>query len=133
MTRAALLSASAVATVLGLVWVATRTGVLIGNATTSVPRGLYITSAPETASYVTFCLGERHRNAHYYAWFCSPDDPDGIRVLKRVQSRAVGGAVLVEGDTEHALDSRMLGPIMPSEITGWWRPLIQIEGARDDL
>ena len=133
MTRAAVLSSCAIATVLGLVWVAAGIGLLIGNATTSVPRGLYVASALETASYVTFCLGDRHRNAPYYEWFCSRDHPDGIGILKRVQSRAADGIVLVAGDTHRALDSRILGPILPGEITGWWRPLIQIKGTRDDL
>ena len=58
--------------------------------------------------------------------FCSPDDPGGVRILKRIATRHEDGALIVEGDTPRALDSRWLGPVQYSEVRGWWAPLVQI-------
>jgi len=115
------------ATLLGMVAAANGTGWIIGNATASARPGLYLRSAPDTATHVTFCLGERHRHALWYDRLCSPDLPDGPRVLKRVAS-VHGDLVMVEGDGQRALDSRFLGPIRLNEIRGWWVPIIQTGG-----
>lgn len=120
----ALLAAASGVALLAAMGFAASTGLILGNATTSVPRGLYRKADPALATYVTFCLGERHAAAAWYGRFCSPDDPDGIRVLKRVGERR-GDMVIVEGDGPRALDSRVLGPVGLDEVRGWWRPLLQ--------
>ncbi len=122
----------AAALVLGGLWAAAATGLLLGNATPSVPRGLYLRAGPETGGYVTFCLGTRHRGAVWYGDHCSPDRPDGPLILKRVAARLPEGAVTVEGDTPRALDSRHLGPIPPERIRGWWRPVMVTGSDRPD-
>ena len=101
-----------------------RAGFLIGNASPSVPRGLYLRAEPDHASYVTFCLGTRHRGVWTYPDLCSPDTPDARRILKRVAMRHENGCLTVTGDTHRALDSTFLGPIRPGEIRGWWVPWI---------
>ena len=122
------LTAAAIATALGLLLIAgaNAAGLIIGNATTSVPRGIYRVAAPERATHVTFCLGARHREAAWYPLFCSPDNPGGTRILKRIAARHPEGHLTVEGDTPRALDSRWLGPVRTDEVRGWWRPLVQI-------
>lgn len=94
----------------------------------SVPRGLYVRAGPDTATYATFCLGRRHGAAEWYRHYCSPDNPDGLRILKRIGERRERH-IMVEGDGPRALDSRVLGPVRMDEVRGWWRPLIQA-GAR---
>lgn len=125
--RPALLGAVIAALLLSGIGLAASAGLILGNVTTSVPRGLYLRSAPDRATYVTFCLGERHRQGEWYRHMCSPDDPEGVRILKRIAERR-DGHVLVEGEGPRALDSRVLGPVRLDEVRGWWRPLIP-EGA----
>ena len=115
-----------VAALLIAVGLANTAGLVIGNSTTSVPRGIYYAAAPARANYVSFCLGRQHRHADYYAYFCSPDHPDGIRILKRIVRHMPDGSLVVQGDSPRALDSRYLGPVHHDQIRGWWRPLIQI-------
>ena len=121
--RRALFGAAIAAVLLSGVGLAAHAGLILGNVTTSVPRGFYLRAGPERATYVTFCLGARHRGAEWYPYICSPDDPDGVPILKRVRERR-GDSVIVEGDEPRALDSRILGPVRLDEIRGWWRPLI---------
>ncbi|MYG25630.1 MAG: hypothetical protein F4213_06350 [Boseongicola sp. SB0677_bin_26] len=121
--RPALLAAAVAVVLLSAMGLAASAGLILGNATTSVPRGFYLKSGQERATYVTFCLGARHRGPEWYPCICSPDDPDGVRILKRVRERR-GDAVIVEGDGPRALDSRILGPVRLDEIRGWWRPLV---------
>lgn len=105
---------------------ANHLGLVIGNPTNSVPPGLYRIAAPDRAGYVTFCLGTRHRGDPFYPLYCSPDDPGGIRILKRITTRHEDGSLTVSGDTPDALDSRLLGPVRSDDIRGWWTPLIRI-------
>lgn len=121
----ALLGAASVAMALSAIGVAASSGLLLANATTSVPRGLYRKADPAAATYVTFCLGERHRTAAWYGHLCSPDDPEGVPVLKRV-AEVREGHVIVEGDGRDALDSRILGPVRLEEVRGWWVPVLQL-------
>ena len=121
--RPALFGAAVAVALLSGIGLAASAGLILGNATTSVPRGFYLKADPERAAYVTFCLGARHRGAEWYPYICSPDDPDGVRILKRVRERR-GDAVIVEGDGPRAFDSRILGPVRHDELRGWWRPLI---------
>jgi len=100
-------------------------GLIVGNPTHSVPRGLYRIATPDKADHVTFCLGTRHRGAPFYPLYCSPDAPGYIRILKRIAERHPDGSLTVEGDTPDALDSRFLGRIHQADIRGWWRPLMQ--------
>ena len=104
-----------------------KAGLLIGNATPSVPRGLYVRSAPDTAPYVTFCLAARHRALPVWSTLCSTEHPDGIRIIKRIALRHADGSLTVAGDTPRALDSRLLGDIDPADVRGWWRPLFLID------
>ncbi len=115
-----------VAAILIAIGIANTAGLVIGNATTSVPRGIYYAAASEHATYVSFCLGRQHRHADYYTSFCAPDRPGGIRILKRIAERTPDGSLIVQGDSPRALDSRYLGPVHHDQIRGWWRPLIQI-------
>ena len=96
---------------------ANAAGLIIGNPTTSVPRGLYYAASPARAEYATFCLARRHRQAVYYPLFCSPDHPDGLRILKRIAARAPDGHLIVRGDSPRALDSRILGAVHKSPDT----------------
>ena len=121
--RPVLLAAAFAVALLAAIGLAAASGLIMGNATTSVPRGLFVKAEPDRAAYVTFCLGARHRGGEWYRHLCSPDDPDGVRILKRVRQRR-GDAVIVEGDGPRALDSRILGPVRLDEIRGWWRPLV---------
>ena len=121
------LAASAtLAAFIAAVGIAAWSGLVTGNATGSVPRGLYIRSTENAASHVSFCLSREHRAAPWYPRFCSPDNPDGIRLLKRIAGRREDGNLIVEGDTPRSLDSRRLGPVDISGVRGWWRPLAVI-------
>ncbi len=110
---------------LAAIGLAASAGLILGNATPSVPRGLYLKADPADATYVTFCLGRRDGAAEWYGHFCSPANPAGVRILKRIAERPIGN-VMVAGDLPLALDSRVLGPVRLNEIRGWWRPVIQI-------
>ena len=121
----ALLGAASVVMALSAIGVAASSGLLLANATTSVPRGLYRKADPADATYVTFCLGARHRRAAWYGRLCSPDDPEGVPVLKRV-AEVRERHVIVEGDGLDALDSRILGPVRLEEVRGWWVPVVQL-------
>lgn len=59
-----------------------HTGFVIGNATPSVPRGLYLRADPDHASYVTFCLGTRHWGIWTYPDLCSPGTPKNKKTLQ---------------------------------------------------
>lgn len=131
MPRAAMLAIAGAIVLLSTIGLAASAGLILGNVTTSVPRGLYVRAGPDRATYVTFCLGERHRPGEWYHHFCSPDDPDGVRILKRVVER-LGDAVIVEGDAPRALDSRVLGPVRLTEVRGWWIPVLQTRAAGHD-
>ena len=123
--RPALVAIGVAVAVLSAAGLAATSELILANATTSVPRGLYRRAAPETATYVSFCLGARHAAGEWYRHFCSPDDPDGVRILKRVGEKLDGG-IMVEGDGARPLDSHVLGPVRHDEIRGWWRPVIQV-------
>ena len=102
-------------------------GMVLGNASPSVPRGLYVRAMPETATYVTFCLGTRHTPLPFSPRFCAPGAPAARQIIKRIAERRADGTLIVEGDTPASLDSRILGPIAPEDIRGWWRPLFVID------
>ncbi len=122
-----LLFGTPVMALLLLVWAVSAAGLVLGNATTSVPRGLYLRANAQTATYVTFCLDTRHRQAPWYPHLCSPDAPDGLRILKRIAERRPDGSLIVKGDTPGALDSRVLGPVRRGDVRGWWMPLLRID------
>ena len=130
MSRPLLFGAACLSALLAAIWMAAWSGLILGNATTSVPRGLYRKAAPDAATYVTFCLGERHRPGAWYRHFCSPDRPDGVPILKRVGEWR-GNRIIVEGDGPRALDSSVLGPVRVDEIRGWWSPAIQFGAKRN--
>ncbi|WP_170565644.1 hypothetical protein [Ruegeria atlantica] len=130
LTRRTLLITALVTGLLLGAGAANHTGFVIGNATPSVPRGLYLKARPDHASYVSFCLGVRHRGIPTYPDLCSPDTPDAPAILKRIAARHQNGSLTVEGDTRRALDSRFLGPVRPQEIRGWWAPWLTERPAR---
>lgn len=94
------------------------------NATNSVPVGIYLKASPERARYVTFCLKSEHVLFNFYERFCSPDHPEGPKIIKRVFHRWQDGGVTVEGDTFNAIDTRLIGKVYPSQVRGYWRPLL---------
>lgn len=128
--RPALAAAGGTVGVLAAIGLAASARLILGNATPSVPRGLYPKADPADVTHVTFCLGRRHGAAEWYGHFCSPDSPAGVRILKRIAERG-DGHVIVAGDMPRALDSRVLGPIRLHEIRGWWRPAIQVGASRN--
>jgi len=120
-------AALAITAMLMSISAANRAGLVIGNPTPSVPRGLYYAVTPERAGYVSFCLDHRHRDRAYYGRFCSSEQQNGFRILKRIAERRPDGSLIVRGDSPKALDSRLLGPVQPGQIRAWWRPLILID------
>jgi len=106
-----------------LVGYSVETGLLLGNLSPSVARGLYVHAAPHHATHVSFCLDRRHRTLAARTPFCHPDTPGGTRILKRIAERLPNGDLIVRGITETALDSRLLGAVQPAQVKGWWRPL----------
>lgn len=102
---------------------AVRQGWIIGNPSPSVARGLYVRAAPEAATHVSFCLGERRLPLP----LCANHAPDAPRILKRIKARHPDGSLSVQGDTPRALDSRLIGPVAADDIRGWWRPLLLID------
>ena len=120
-------AALAITAMLVSVSAANRAGLVIGNPTPSVPRGLYYAASPEEAEYVSFCLDQRHRERDYFGRFCSSEHQSGFRILKRIAERRPDGSLIVRGDSHRALDSRLLGPVKPQQIRAWWRPLIIID------
>ena len=98
--------------------------VLTFNRTDSVPIGLYRAVPKDKATYVSFCLRSEHRVFRFYEQYCSPDNLEGTRVLKRVRKAHANGDMIVEGDVYNAIDSRVLGPITPAQQRGYWRALL---------
>lgn len=98
--------------------------VLTLNRTSSVPIGLYRAVPKEKASYVSFCLRSEHRVFRFYEQYCSPDNPEGTRILKRLRKAYANGDMMVEGDVFNALDSRLLGSVTPKQQRGYWRALL---------
>lgn len=111
--------------------IAVERGIVIGNASPSVPRGLYTRAEPEVATYVTFCLGNGNALSALSSRFCTAGSPDGVRILKRIAGRRPDGRLVVAGDTPLSLDSRFLGPVAPEDIRGWWQPLLLIDPEPD--
>ena len=105
-----------------IIGAANHGGLIIGNISPSVPRGLYLKSSPDRASHVTFCLNSDHRGILTYPLLCSPDTPAAPQVLKRIATRHADGSLTVQGDTPRSLDSRHLGAIRPEDIRNWWTP-----------
>jgi type IV secretory pathway protease TraF len=103
------------------------------NFTNSVERGIYKRIEERDVElrvfyndpvYVSFCLPIELRDASFYERFCSPDNPNDTRILKRLAAKNAGeaGGWVVRGDTEGSLDSRVLGPIQDNQVSGFWRP-----------
>ena len=108
--RPALVVAGSVVALLAAIGLAASAGLILGNATPSVPRGLYLKADPADATYVTFCLGRRHGAAEWYGHFCSPDNPAGVPILKRIAER---------GDVQcHRRGRRAARPGQPRPGTG---------------
>lgn len=100
---------------------ALRAGLITGNVSLSAPAGLYIHTAPTSAEYVTFCLADRHVTRGFYNRFCSPDAPEKIKILKRITARQSDGTLIVQGSVPGSIDSKLIGPVRPSQVRGYWR------------
>ena len=92
------------------------------NTGSSVPVGFYITVDPADAEYVTFCLPPLPHGIRFNPALCSPANPTGRPVIKRVV-RVMDGAVHVRGDIPSALDSDLFGALDSTLVQGWWRPV----------
>ena len=94
------------------------------NTGGSVPIGFYIAAEPADAAdaeYVSFCLPPLHHGIRFDPVLCSPANPNGRPVLKRV-TRVMDGAVHVRGDTPSALDSDLFGALDITLVRVWSRP-----------
>ena len=92
------------------------------NTGGSVPVGFYIAVDPSDAEYVTFCLPPLPLGVRFDPALCSPVNPNGRPVIKRV-ARVMDGAVYVRGDIPFALDSDQFGALDMTLVRGWWRPV----------
>ena len=62
------------------------------NTGVSVPVGFYIAVDPSDAEYVTFCLPPLPNGVRFDPVLCSPANPNGRPVIKRV-ARVMDGTV----------------------------------------
>ena len=90
------------------------------NTGGSVPVGFYIAADPSDAEYVTFCLPPIPQGIRFDPALCSPANPNGRLVIKRV-ARMNDGAVYVRGDLPFALDSDLFGALDSTLVRGWWQ------------
>ena len=97
--RGFLLGAMLLSVPLLIIEAANHAGFVIGNASPSVPRGLYLKGSPDRASHVTFCLNTPHRGILADPDLCSPDTADAPQILKRIATRDADGSLTVQGDT----------------------------------
>ena len=121
-SRRALRIAALLSAPLLILGAANHAGLVIGNISPSVPRGLYLKASPDRATHLTFCLNSDHRSILTYSVLCSPDTPDAPQILKRITTRHADGSLTVQGDTPLSLDSRYLGTIRPEDVRNWWTP-----------
>ena len=91
------------------------------NTGGSVPVGFYIAVDPSDAGFVTFCLPPLPPGIRFDPALCSPANPNGRPVIKRV-ARVKDGSVRVRGDIPFALDSELFGALDLTLVRGWWRP-----------
>ncbi|MCI5040743.1 hypothetical protein WG622_17220 [Cognatishimia sp. D5M38] len=103
------------------------------NFTNSVPLGVYKRLGESDAKlgklasadvYVTFCLPQELQSASFFERFCSPSAPSKKRIIKRLVAEQTTGGLVVQGDTETSLDSRVLGPIEIDQVDAFWRPFL---------
>ncbi len=106
---------------LGLVWLTAWTDQLTGNLSPSAPKGFHVQADPETARYVTFCLRRDQSGLPFYPRFCSPDNPDGQHIIKRITIRHEDGSLSVKGLVPRSIFSAVLGRIRPRQVRGYWR------------
>ena len=93
------------------------------NTGGSVPVGFYIAVDPADAEYVTFCLPLLPRGVRFDPVLCSPANPYGRPVIKRL-TRVMDEMVYVRGDIPFALDSDLFGALDSTLVRGWWRPVL---------
>ncbi|WP_298937199.1 hypothetical protein [uncultured Ruegeria sp.] len=106
---------------LGVLWLTVLAGQLTGNLSPSAPVGLYLRAEREKAAYVTFCLRADHSSLPFYPRLCSPDSPDGQRIIKQITNRHEDGSLTVTGKVPGSIDSSLLGRIHPDQVRGYWR------------
>jgi type IV secretory pathway protease TraF len=94
------------------------------NTTRSVPIGIYRIVPLAEADFVRFCLARGAAHHAFYIRYCSPDNPDGPRILKRIHGFQRNGDMLVRGDHPRAIDSKIIGPVTLDQQRDYWRALI---------
>ena len=98
---------------------------LVLNTGSSVPVGVYIAADPADAEYVTFCLPPLPHGVRFDPALCSPVNPNGRPVIKRVTG-VMDGALHVRGDIPSALDSDLFGAPRFNPGSGMVAPCIRI-------
>ena len=101
------------------------------NTGGSVPIGFYIAVDPAKAD-VAFCLSPLPHGTRFDPALCSPANPNGRPVIKRV-ARVMDGAVHVRGDIPFALDSELFGTLDITLVRGWRRPIVIWQHGGDGL
>ena len=89
------------------------------NTSDSTPHGLYIRS-DQNGNYVTFCLTSKHSNLAVYNQACHADNPDGIRILKKISEMRRDGYWVISGHPL-AVDSRRVGVVNFNQVLGRWK------------
>jgi len=109
-----------------------RQNVITINLTESSPIGIYIRAAETSAEYVTLCLRQDHAVFAFYEGICHPGAMEEGRLIKRISERRDDGTLIVEGIGPLAIDSDLLGPVLPTQIDRWWNPLLTLRGSTHD-
>lgn len=109
-----------------------RQNVITINLTESSPIGIYIRAAETSAEYVTLCLRQDHAVFTFYEGICHPGAMEKGRLIKRISERRDDGTLIVEGIGPLAIDSDLLGPVLPMQIDRWWNPLLTLRGRIHD-
>lgn len=125
-TKTLVVSACSLSIAAGLLSLLPRAGWFTMNWTASAPAGVYLQSAPADATYITFCLERRHAAFRFYDQVCHPDNEEGMRLIKLIETRQPDGDIVVAGRGDIAIDSRLLGSIKPAQIRGWWVPVLTL-------
>ena len=93
---------------------------LLVNVSPSAPIGIYVMTDPTDAEFVTFCLPKLTVSIMHDPVLCSPRNPEGIPVIKRIAD-TLHRELIVTGDGPSPLDSRVFGPLPFDDVRGYWR------------
>ncbi len=98
---------------------------LLVNVSPSAPIGIYVMTDPTDAEFVTFCLPKLPASIMHDPALCSPRNPEGIHVIKRI-AEVIDRSMVVMGDGPSPLDSRVFGPLLVDDVRGYWRSLASV-------